>query len=259
MVLSVTFSPTRWLGLSGSPYGCAKEDLSWGGQLQPSVTWLALRSRGKSATLVSRVRVWRHNVQTVNSLASVVSQVPFSQLPCGRTSRSCHMRICCCMAVVTDERHKGSLLPLNARRPFFAWRSTFVGVGTTVANSVGGALLGNVRSLPADDWLLHVDAVLTGRVKPAPVTKTYEERVERAAAATSGLAQKVLYSTLVNRARWFGSHGTALRSSIAVTWSMGWVRRSDSLATPPPGGQSEVFSRIGWHGACQAARDVVTN
>ena len=105
------------------------------------------------------------------------------------------LRIWCCGAVVTNERHKGGLLPLNLHRPIFA--SVSATLGGAVGGSPGAALLGNARSLAVDDRLLHVEGVLTSRGKPALVTKDNEERVERAAAATRGLAQKVLYSKLV--------------------------------------------------------------
>ena len=134
------------------------------------------------------------------------------------------MRVCGCGAFVTNERHKSSLLRLNARRPILAWRSTAVRMGTALASSAGGALLSNAQCLSGDDRLLHFGAVLTGRVKPALVTKNDKERVERAAATTGGLTQKVLYFTLADRARRFGSHGTTFRSSTAGTWSMGVAR-----------------------------------
>jgi hypothetical protein len=151
------------------------------------------------------------------------------------------MRVCGCGALVTNERHKRSLLRLNARRPILAWRSTAVRMGSALACSAGGGLLSNADCLAWDDRLLHFGAVLTGRVKPAPVTKNDKERVERAAATTGGLTQKVPYSTVVDRARRFGNHGTSFRSSTAGTWSMGWVRLRGSVATPPSGGRSEVF------------------
>jgi hypothetical protein len=155
--------------------------------------------------------------------------------------------------IVFEDESGVSLLP--------SVRATWAPRGQTraVGGSAGAALLGNARSLAVHDRLHHVDAVLIGRVKPALVTKNCEERVDRAAAATGGLAERVRYSTSVDRARRFGSHGTILRSSTAGTWSMGWVRRSGSVAAPPPGGSPRCFSRIGWHDACQAAQHLVTN
>lgn len=117
-----------------------------------------------------------------------------------------------------------------------------MGEGSAVDGVVaGGALLGNARSLALDERLVHFGAALIGRVKPRPLTKNDEERVERAAATIGSLTQKVPYSTVVDRARRFGNHGTSFRSSTAGTWSMGWVRLRGSVATPPSGGRSEVF------------------
>ena len=169
------------------------------------------------------------------------------------------MRICCCAANVTHERHKTGRLPLNLHRPIFARGRTTVGMGSAVDSSARGELLGNARNTGAEDRLFHVAAVLNGRVEPALITKPYEQRVQCAAAATGGLADRLLQSTLVDRARQSGSHGTILRRSTAGTEEHGegatiWFP-SHPTATRAVRGVSVSFGA----GAVPHTQDRVTN
>jgi hypothetical protein len=117
----------------------------------------------------------------------------------------------CCSAVVTEESHKSGLLQLNSHRPVAAWDGTAADVDWAVGGLVRVARLDNTRSLATDVGLLPVRAVLTSRVKPTPIAYSDEERVEPAAAASGGLAQKAPHSALVDRSRRFGSHNTTFQ------------------------------------------------